>query len=53
MLSELRRILDSTPAKGLGFVITGAEAEDGYSYGASYDYGYGSSVPEPKKVTVR
>jgi succinoglycan biosynthesis transport protein ExoP len=53
MLSELRRILDSTPAKGLGFVITGAEAEDGYSYGASYDYGYSSSVSEPKKVTVR
>jgi succinoglycan biosynthesis transport protein ExoP len=53
MLSELRRILDSTPAKGLGFVITGAEAEDGYSYGASYDYGYGSSVSEPKKVAVR
>lgn len=53
MLSELRRILDSTPAKGLGFVITGAEAEDGYSYGASYDYGYGSSAPEPQKATVR
>jgi hypothetical protein len=30
-----------------------AEAEDGYSYGASYDYGYSSSVSEPKKVTVR
>jgi hypothetical protein len=53
MLGELRRILDSTPAKGLGFVITGAEAEDGYRYGASYDYGYGSSVPEPQKETVR
>jgi len=53
MLSELRRILDSTPAKGLGFVITGAEAEDGYSYGASYDYGYGSSAPAPEKATVR
>ena len=53
MLSELRRILDSTPAKGLGFVITGAEAEDGYSYGASYDYGYGSSAPEPQKAAVR
>ena len=53
MLTELRRILDSTPAKGLGFVITGAEAEDGYSYGASYDYGYGSSAPEPQKAAVR
>jgi succinoglycan biosynthesis transport protein ExoP len=53
MLSELRRILDSTPAKGLGFVITGAEAEDGYSYGASYDYGYGSSAPERQEATVR
>ena len=51
MLGELRRILDSTPAKALGFVITGAEAEDGYRYGASYDYGYGS-VPEPQKEAV-
>jgi len=52
MLGELRRILDSTPAKALGFVITGAEAEDGYRYGASYDYGYGASVPEPQKEAV-
>ena len=53
MLGELRRILDSTPAKALGFVITGAEAEDGYRYGASYDYAYGSSAPEAQKTTVR
>jgi polysaccharide biosynthesis transport protein len=53
MLAELRRILESTPAKGLGFVITGAEAEDGYRYGARYDYGYGSSVRERPREAVQ
>jgi Mrp family chromosome partitioning ATPase len=51
MLNELRRILESTPAKALGFVVTGAEAEDGYGYGARYYYG--SSVREPQKETVQ
>jgi receptor protein-tyrosine kinase len=50
MLNELRRILESTPAKALGFVITGAQAEDGYHYGAYY---YGSSVREPQKEKVQ
>ena len=53
MLAELRRILDSTPAKGLGFVITGAEAEDGYRYGASYDYGYGPPARERQQEMVQ
>jgi len=52
MLTELRRILESTPAKGLGFVITGAEAEDGYHYGATYDYAYSTPVREPKQESV-
>ncbi len=51
MLNELRRILDSTPAKGLGFVITGAEAEDSYRYGSAYYYG--SAVRQREKETVR
>lgn len=51
MLNELRRILDSTPAKGLGFVITGAEAEDGYGYGSAYSYS--SAVRQREKETVR
>jgi Mrp family chromosome partitioning ATPase len=51
MLNELRRVFESTPAQALGFVITGAEAEDGYGYGyGSYDYG--SSVREAQKETV-
>jgi succinoglycan biosynthesis transport protein ExoP len=55
MLNELRRILDSTPAKGLGFVITGAEAEDGYGYGYGYGsaYYYSSAVRQREKETVR
>lgn len=36
MLKELQRVLDSTPAAKLGFVITGAESEEGYGYGGYY-----------------
>ena len=32
MLSDLRRVLDSSPAQKLGFIATGAEAETGYGY---------------------
>jgi Mrp family chromosome partitioning ATPase len=39
MLSELRRALDTSPAAKLGFVITGAEAEEGYEYRGYYRYG--------------
>ncbi len=38
MLNELRRLLDSSPARKLGFLVTGAESEDGYGYGYG---GYG------------
>jgi hypothetical protein len=40
MLSELRRLLDTMPAAKLGFVVTGAEAEEsfGYGYGGYYYY---------------
>ena len=37
MLVDLRRILDTSPAEKLGFVVTGAEREPEYRYG----YGYG------------
>jgi len=40
LLNELRRVLDSSPAEKLGFVLAGAESEDGYGYG----YGYGASA---------
>jgi tyrosine-protein kinase len=39
ILTELRRVLDASPARKLGFVVTGAGSEEGYGYG----YGYGSS----------
>lgn len=37
MLGDLRRILDTSPAEKVGFVVTGAERELEYRYG----YGYG------------
>jgi hypothetical protein len=36
----------------LGFVITGAEAEDGYGYGYGSAY-YSSAVRQREKETVR
>ena len=37
MLSEVKRLIDGTPVKVLGFVLTGADAEDTYGY-AHYEY---------------
>jgi Mrp family chromosome partitioning ATPase/capsular polysaccharide biosynthesis protein len=42
MLSEVARLLEPLPTLKLGFVITGAQREDGYGYGPGY-YGYSSS----------
>jgi Mrp family chromosome partitioning ATPase len=39
MLQELSRLLDSTPAEVLGFVLTGLNRSEAYGYG----YGYGMS----------
>ena len=33
MLMELRRVLDACPAAKLGFILAGAELEQGYGYG--------------------
>ncbi len=41
MLAELRRLLEAAPATKLGFVLTGAEGEQGYGYGYGSGYGYG------------
>jgi Mrp family chromosome partitioning ATPase len=40
MLGELSRLLHTMPAHKLGFIVTGAEAEEGYSdaYGGAYYY---------------
>lgn len=36
MLGELRRLLDTSPAKTLGYVVTGAEAAESYGYAGRY-----------------
>jgi tyrosine-protein kinase len=38
MLKELRRVLQACPAVKLGFVLTGAQSEEGYSYAYSRQY---------------
>jgi Mrp family chromosome partitioning ATPase/capsular polysaccharide biosynthesis protein len=46
VLADLKRLLGSAPARKLGFVVTGAEAEE--SYGNSYGYGAGYAYqPRP------
>jgi Mrp family chromosome partitioning ATPase len=44
MLAELRRLLGMMPATKLGFVVTGAEAEESYGYGGYYHEGYAEST---------
>jgi Mrp family chromosome partitioning ATPase len=47
ILAELNRVLATCPAPRLGFVLTGAEREDGYDYDyRGYYYGR-STVDEP------
>ncbi len=50
MLAELRRLLEAAPATKLGFVLTGAEDEQGYGYGYGSGYGYGY---QPRKGKER
>jgi Mrp family chromosome partitioning ATPase len=51
MLADIHRIVETSPARVLGFVVTGAEAEEGYGYGYGhgygYGYGYGHYLPKP------
>jgi Mrp family chromosome partitioning ATPase/capsular polysaccharide biosynthesis protein len=46
LLSEMARVLDTCRAETLGFVLTGAEAEDGYGYGYGSGYGYYGHAPD-------
>jgi polysaccharide biosynthesis transport protein len=51
ILNELARVLETCPTRTLGFVLTGAHAEDGYGQGYYYYYsserrGRGRSAPE-------
>jgi Mrp family chromosome partitioning ATPase len=53
MVKELERVLASCPAARLGFVVTGAEQEDGYGYGyGGYDYGGRQRVRAPEEEPV-
>lgn len=45
-LTELRRTLENLPAPALGFVLAGAELEEGYGYDA---YGYYGHEPSRKR----
>jgi succinoglycan biosynthesis transport protein ExoP len=45
-LKELRRVLDTCPARVLGVVIAGLGPKQDYGYGGYY-YGYYSSRPQP------
>jgi Mrp family chromosome partitioning ATPase len=40
VLDELHRVLEGSPAKPLGFVVTAAEREGGEAYGYGYGYGH-------------
>ena len=58
MLADLERIVSTAPALTLGFVVTGAEAEEGYGYGYGYGYGHGYGhiqhhEPEPAEAEER
>ncbi len=46
MLNELRRVLHTLPAQQLGFVVSGAHLDDGYTYGYGGYYHYGGRTPE-------
>jgi succinoglycan biosynthesis transport protein ExoP len=57
VLNQLRRVLDTTSAKKLGFVLTDAASEEGYGYGYGYAHGYASSTeyeraPERERAGV-
>ena len=48
LLSELKRMLDKTPARKLGYVVTGSRERPG-DYGYGYGYGgYGYALPAPE-----
>jgi succinoglycan biosynthesis transport protein ExoP len=52
MLHELHRMLESSPARKLGFVLTDTRNEDGYGEGYGYGYGYGNS-PAASSIHVQ
>jgi len=53
MLNELGRLLDTMPAHKLGFVVTGAESEEGYEYGYGGYYYKRTYGPREKAGSTR
>lgn len=51
MLAELRRLLETMPARKLGFVVTGAESEETYGYGYG-GYYYARAYQSPVESEV-
>lgn len=51
VLDELRRVLERCPAEKLGFVVTGADLEEGYGYGG-LGYGYYGEHSEAAEVAA-
>jgi hypothetical protein len=49
MVREMERLLEGSPAKPLGVVITAAEADEGYGYGY-YRRGYYRYLRRPAEV---
>jgi Mrp family chromosome partitioning ATPase len=41
VLQEMSRLLDSSPAEVLGFVLTGLNRSEAYGYGYGYGHGHG------------
>jgi Mrp family chromosome partitioning ATPase/capsular polysaccharide biosynthesis protein len=52
MLNELRRVLHTLPAQQLGFVVTGAHLDDGYTYGYGGYYQYDRRTAERQSAGV-
>jgi tyrosine-protein kinase len=52
MLNELRRVLHTLPAQRLGFVVTGAHLDDGYTYGYGGYYHYERRASDRRDAEV-
>ena len=49
-ITELKRVLEAAPVSKLGFVLTGAELEEGYGYADyTYAYRYSGYVPSDRE----
>jgi Mrp family chromosome partitioning ATPase/capsular polysaccharide biosynthesis protein len=53
MLAELSRLLHGSPTAALGYIVTGADEEEGYGYGYGYGYDYYAKPYEQEKPRAR